>query len=519
MQERNLECDATPSWSGYNYQGKIALYIVLTKICELYKAGKINEIDNYRLELEWLEDFSIIYNANDKNTYKTIHQVKALDTTDINDYGEAIFGLAAKVIEFNTIENAYLHTWKSINLNSLNWKETIKELAKKNREETKIIKEMEKLLIDGNIEFNNIFSRILKPKSGPAPNIIKRIQLNISKEIEDVKEDDVKEAIRQALNYAKLDNTQFASKLSDQCLNKIEIYNYDGKNNCDLEEVKEKILVRINENLELQGSDWRVSDSNYKETIYYYLMGIIDNNIINRHKSYSLKNKVTISFKDFNSILINQRLSDKSKEYYLYYLKNKLFEMHSNYCKACGKKNYNNDICFKCKLSDVIEYISKMNMDVFEKFCRIICPDVKGEINRMEVVMYMLETTGINTSFFKTFSTIEKEFETKQEMIRYTTTDNKTLLVTSLSEKGLDSSFVCTNIVENKEIDGAFMDIDELISKDIDEESIWESANRINTIDVSEYDENSEVEVSDHICHCKKVSIKKVEDIIRRFNK
>lgn len=518
MSNINLECDATPSWSGYNYQGKIALYVALTRICELYKEGKEYEFNNYKLELEWLEDFSIINVTDNKKIYQTIHQVKALDTTDINDYGEALFGLAAKVVKFNTIESAYLHTWKNINISNFKWKEKIKELAIKNCAETKIIKEMEIILKDDNGELRNVFNRILKPKSGPVPDIIKRIQLNISKQTEEVKEEDIKEAVRNALNYYKVNNTTFSSELNDECLNKIAIYKYNEKSNCDLDEVKEKILMRIDEHLRLQGNDWRISDDRYKETIYYYLMGIIDNNIIDRHKLYSLKNKITISFKDFESILINKRLSDRSKEYYLYYLKNKLFDMHRNYCEVCRKKIGNEDACIKCKLSDAIEYIREMRMDVFEKFCRVICPDVNGNIDRIEVVMDMLESTGVNASFFKALSGIKKEFETKQEMIRYISKDNKTLLVTSLSEKGLDSSFVCTKIVENKEIDGAFMDINELISKDIEEESIWESANRISTIEGFEDKEQSQLEVSDHIYHCKKVAIRRVDDIMRRIN-
>ena len=32
--------DATNSWSGYNYQGKIALFVVLKKINELISIGK-----------------------------------------------------------------------------------------------------------------------------------------------------------------------------------------------------------------------------------------------------------------------------------------------------------------------------------------------------------------------------------------------------------------------------------------------------------------------------------------------
>ena len=61
----NENWDATNSWSGYNYQGKIALFVVLKKINELISIGKVDEIEKYSIELEWLEDFSILYKDND----------------------------------------------------------------------------------------------------------------------------------------------------------------------------------------------------------------------------------------------------------------------------------------------------------------------------------------------------------------------------------------------------------------------------------------------------------------------
>lgn len=49
--------DASFSWKGYNYQGKVGLLVALKKIEEI----RISEEDlaDYSLELEWLEDFSI----------------------------------------------------------------------------------------------------------------------------------------------------------------------------------------------------------------------------------------------------------------------------------------------------------------------------------------------------------------------------------------------------------------------------------------------------------------------------
>lgn len=76
--------DAVPNWSGYNYQGKVAIYYTLTKINEVKRNGSdIDTIKNYKLEIEYLEDFAII---DDNKKYISVHQVKAGDT--FNSYND-----------------------------------------------------------------------------------------------------------------------------------------------------------------------------------------------------------------------------------------------------------------------------------------------------------------------------------------------------------------------------------------------------------------------------------------------
>lgn len=513
MGECNLEWDATPSWSGYNYQGKVALYVALDKICELYISGRQKEISDFCLELEWIEDFSIIHNVENKKNYKSIHQVKALDTIDLKDYGEAIFGLALKVIEYNTINEAYLHTWKSINTTEADWKGNIKNLAQKHCKEANLILNLELLLADTS-ELTNIHKRIIKPKPGSVPNIIKRIQANIEGEITI---DSIRTAVNKAIIYAKQDNNEFINQLTDERLSKIHLFSYGEAKYCDLESIKDKILKKIDIHLDLQGGDWRKSDLKYKETIYHYLMAEIDKNVIARHKTYAEGNKITISFRTFEDILVNQSLSDRSKEYYLFHLKIKFFELHNDYCMRCKKRGEGKENCKSCNLLEAIEDVKNMDLDIFERFCRILCTDVKGDINTIEVFQKILESAGVNSCFFKALRDIKMKHETKREMIRYTSEDKKTLLLTALADKGTDddSSYVCLNIIQNKEIDGLLMDIDELVSKDIDEESIWECANKINMVD--DYTE-TDFDSADHICHCKRVSIKPVGDVTRRLN-
>lgn len=60
--------DAIPSWSGFNYQGKMAI------LCALQEINKNNNVDEYSIELERQEDFAILNN----DTTIALYQVKAV---------------------------------------------------------------------------------------------------------------------------------------------------------------------------------------------------------------------------------------------------------------------------------------------------------------------------------------------------------------------------------------------------------------------------------------------------------
>ncbi|MEZ9526687.1 hypothetical protein AB4243_21265, partial [Enterovibrio norvegicus] len=83
--------DATPSWNGYNYQGKIGLYVCLENILTEAKNSIDTPsfslfLDEHHIEYEWIEDFSI--KKNDK--YLSLHQVKNKQENKFNDHIEAI---------------------------------------------------------------------------------------------------------------------------------------------------------------------------------------------------------------------------------------------------------------------------------------------------------------------------------------------------------------------------------------------------------------------------------------------
>lgn len=89
--------DAIPSWSGYNYQGKMMLLLTLQMMNKLI-SNDDNSFDNWGVELEKKQDFVFIKN----NVVQSLYQVKAcLSKTTVGGYEEAL----EKLIEDKEVIN------------------------------------------------------------------------------------------------------------------------------------------------------------------------------------------------------------------------------------------------------------------------------------------------------------------------------------------------------------------------------------------------------------------------------
>lgn len=95
---------AISSWSGFVYQGKVALYHVV-KLLNKATAG----VADYSLQLDSLEDFAIMNNA----VPISLHQVKALKSTSYNTYQSAFKKLCKKSADHTKIET-FFHTAQRI---------------------------------------------------------------------------------------------------------------------------------------------------------------------------------------------------------------------------------------------------------------------------------------------------------------------------------------------------------------------------------------------------------------------
>lgn len=90
---------AADSWSGFIYQGKVALYHVL------YLLNTDNNALQYSLQLDSLEDFAIV---DDNINPITLHQVKAMKGTTYAEYRVAFNKLEKRINEY-PCNGAYFH--------------------------------------------------------------------------------------------------------------------------------------------------------------------------------------------------------------------------------------------------------------------------------------------------------------------------------------------------------------------------------------------------------------------------
>lgn len=506
----NENWDATNSWSGYNYQGKIALFVVLKKINELISIGKVDEIEKYSIELEWLEDFSILYKDNDGVQYKTIHQVKAKDKHNITDYEDALVKLYYKIVNHKTIEYAYLHVCKSINYDENEWNDKVKELILK----CSHIKALQNIIISykSNPKKKDEVEKIYK--SGRKSEVNKLIKEYNEKYFEYRKinvhnVDNILDRILSDLQAQMLTS----QNIQDEDIKKLEVYSYSNGNvYCELAEINDLIKVEINSYWRNTGAEgWKCTDQNFCEMIFLCLQGLIDKHITQRHIQYNKTAERRIGFNRIRKVLDSDDSIKRCEEYYLYNIKNKLLMMCGEYHEYCLDEWDSEEervmFCKQCEVSAFYEHISRMSEDKIRDLIHTINPNVLKKIDEMNWAEYCIIDRYKNP-FFKGLRDINSTFEKDRDYISYVG-KNKTLnLLTTVgnrdgSKKALMRA--CGEIVANPNLYEILMDVNCLISRDLETDSIYDGA--------GDFLKEFEIE-EEHIYHCKNIKMEPLEDAI-----
>lgn len=355
--------DASSSWSGYQYQGKVTIYIALKLINEFIKNKE--ELKEYCIEVERREDLAI----KKGEKYISFHQVKARKgDIYMNDYLEAIDKLLIEK-DKNPTSNIYLHTIVAIK----DWSEEkfIKLYTDKINKLEKEIKTIEEKKEKDDIKFKKMESKKKELE-------LMKIKLNNSKRV-----------------------------------NEINLYEYFNKKYCSLNDIQIYIDKEIKDYLKSTNQNNKLGDI---DVVHNKLICFMDNYIKQRHL-----NKVTEYFSliEIKNILDDNYL-ERDRIFHLSLIKDKYCSYNfddfcNNFC--CEKEKCQNNQN-ACEMFKTCEYLLNSNLDDLEKILKKINPHVnicEWELDRDK----FLNENGMRFLYDTISNIIKQEIELNNKSIKY----------------------------------------------------------------------------------------------------
>lgn len=433
--------DASSSWSGYQYQGKITIYIALQLINQCVRNPDSMDIRKYFIEVEHREDLAI----KKENEYISFHQVKARKS-DIymNNYLEAIDKLYSEKKK-SPEADIFLHTIVNIK----DWsEEKYKQLYK-----TKIDK------CEKEISFINN----------------QKAKLSNDRDIQE-KDKRIKE-IQEEIKYNK---TKYDESSNINNIN-LFIYGEDENKFCTLDEIKLYIEREINEYLLYTKQNEKLGNI---DVAYNKLICYMDDYIKNRHAGKAKEYFPLEEIKD----LLDTHYLDRDRAFHLSKIKDLYCSISiNNYCNdICIKKEECNFNYYECKIHKVIEHLLNIDLNELEKIIMKCNPHViinNWEYDGRNFVdedgMYFLYDTIINY--------IEKELNIGEDVIKYDKLGLSYLPTTinAISDRYKKSMIERYKKVinENKFLLNELFEDNVFITENLESENILESINDVEEVD------------------------------------
>ena len=518
--------DASPTWSGFNYQGKVALYTALASI-----NNTTVDTNNYTLELEWFEDFSI----KDGKNYVSIHQVKAYNDVNLNKYSEALFNLFEK-IACGGAPKAYLHTWKNINLYNQSWHEAIKSnILQRIKFGDSILAELTNILSHDN-KVEEIIEKVKKPKKGGISDVFKIIkdgvryyfESNSEKNNDDLDISIMKAIIKDIISVYPSSMASYRAMIDndDTILNRIEHYNYSNKDNfCEIDFISSLIKEQITQYYIIRGQSEKAKDIIHIDRVFLYLLGEIDTHVTNRHLEFQNKIKASLGFSRLLEIL-ESPLSDNSEVYYLYHLKNELNRIRDIFCKDC-MESLNaegcsvDDTCKLCNLAYVMFGINDLDDVSFKSLCKNLSPEVDSDSINIESFRRYLPEKGLNSSVFESLYSMQKEYNMDGNKVEYKLNNNIIAILTTIFYHGSDRQHdgekkrIADALLKNIELEESLREVDLMVSADVDIHSINEISSKFNNVSKECEEEFLEdMRNDENVVKNKRISVRPIQTIL-----
>lgn len=427
-QRTHNDQDASSKWSGFNYQGKVAIYTVLYLINNPEDAYKTETEgwDLYSLEIEGLEDFSILKDGK----YISIHQVKAYTSANTpSKLTNAFWGLIGKSIEHETIKKSCLHT--------------LKEVPKLRKNS------------DANIKY----IKGLNPDKDKEKNYKK-----------DYKTDDV--SLEEAFEKLAFYNNHKSYKL---CV--------------PLNDISNLIIGEVKTYYLENGYAENKLDEEYLNQVLNNILGKIDEHVYKRHNK-ELTQYNRISFNDVINY-ITEVPDIANHNYNVYHLKREIIDTTLEYCSDCIDYNFNNINCEICNLKlykDQLNSLDNLQLISFLSHLNINIELSKDNLHTNEIIKIAGQIKGYNDLLIRieeneNFQGIENNKITHEvkdnNYINTSVSHTKVIERQKKSEARTISQNILNNLDKDIELMISIEDSSGLISHDVDIESVKKLANKI----------------------------------------
>lgn len=453
MDSKNIKDprNALASWNGYEFQGQIALIVVLEMLIE-----KKVPVEKCELMLEDLEDFSIYCDGE----RVSIHQVKATSDKNISDYKEALYKMAVSLRNnSNSGIIAYLHT--SNMLHTRNWKDDVKSSIEG------FVPETEKQLNGCLSDCKEIKRRVdtLKARYREKGSFKTRKRggwEDIYRSMDDVEQaseitsENLKKAIENYLN-----NLPKVDLSKDKLLERILYYKYHRGNNIGRKETRECIEKLIKEYWGDEKAEIRKgSEHRYR----YALQEIIHHYVAKNHEGNMTGDR--IKFTEIKCILDTESIG--TREYKILRNKDLFFEKLEEYCEdECAHKR-----CEGCDLYEKSVWLKGLTNQEIERVFHLMSPHVN---KKLEEDSNVVKEDGLTDSFFYTLNHMKFAKIIHNAKVIYQEGKGNCMLTDIYVSRGTNKNVIrgvinnstieeiCAKIMENKEFAKERMEIDALI--------------------------------------------------------
>ncbi len=528
--DSGFEHDATATWSGFIYQGYVAIYVALKQICRLLSAPDVLDKNTiglrYQLEVENWEDVAVVKEDVNGKYYLSIHQVKNRRENNISSYKKALIQLMLEKSFLKQknlgMPEAYLHTSREIKegeeeINHLliSWKNSVLDFYDK-------ISMLTRLKIN---EVGTDFKQKVIETIEKEPIYLNRVSYRnlLSDIVKRAKNENDLEAITDAVKHLKeyLDKELAVNGIDE----KIELYPYDDNIKfCSGNELYEKIVDQVETYKHITKS----SDNLIKEQYEYIadkLVSYMRKQILSRHELMKNKKKYKkhIPFAAIMQIL-DEALSDYDTKANIAALRRIYDESISEYCLiSCGNACEGKD-SYKCKLFNAKDNGIDLSDEDFKKMCFSYNPNCSKKIKDRSCLNELMQKDGLEESVFEVLRNVPEQYFVKGNNRTRTVLrdfgDNAflTAIVGSKAQR------VVKNIVEginkNAELVSPVFEADKLITVHLhsDDETLWDS----DYTEISEkYMSREAVGSSDgsrnSICKPKKPKFIKAQEVIKKL--